>query len=78
MPTYPLTLALIAFKVCCRVKASMRHLKTAVTIKRLPHLIAFAAADKVPYQIPMIRFGMDSFSIGVDTFALVMMGNCPD
>ncbi len=54
----------------------MRPLKAALTIKRLPNLVA--TADNLPYQVPRIRFDMDSFVIGIDTFALVMMGNRPD
>jgi hypothetical protein len=56
----------------------MQRLKTALTIKHLPHLVAFVAADKAPYQVPTIRFNMDSFSIGVNTFALITMRNHPD
>jgi hypothetical protein len=76
MPTYLQHLALIASKVGCQVKCSMRPLKAALTIKRLPNLVA--TADNLPYQVPRIRFDMDSFVIGIDTFALVMMGNRPD
>jgi hypothetical protein len=78
MPTYLLPLPLIAFKVGCRVKSSMRHLKGALTIKRLPNLVAFAAADNSPYQVPRIRFDMDSFVISVNTYTLITMGNRPD
>ncbi len=70
-----LPLALIIFKVGCHVESSMRCLKTALTIKRLPHLVAFAAAGKAPYHVPTICFDMDFFSIGVNTFTLVTMGN---
>jgi hypothetical protein len=37
-------MALIAFKVGCQVKNSVRRLKAALTIERLPKLVAFAAA----------------------------------
>jgi hypothetical protein len=77
-PTYLLPLALIIFKVGCSAKHSMRRLKAALTIKRLPKLIAFAMATNLPYQVPRIRFNTDSFVIGVDTYASVTMGNCPD
>jgi hypothetical protein len=43
-PTYFLPLALIAFKVGCRVEHSLRRLKAALTIKCLPKLVAIAAA----------------------------------
>ncbi len=43
-PTYLLPLALIAFKVGCQVENSVRRLKAALTIERLPKLVAFAAA----------------------------------
>ncbi len=78
MPTYLLPLALLTFKVGCHVKYSMRCLKASLTIKRLPNLVAFAAADNSPYQVPWICFDKDSFVIGINTYASVMMGNCPD
>ena len=53
----------------------MQCLKTALTIKRLPKLVAFVVATQLPYQIPRIRFDIDSFVIGVDTFASVTLGN---
>jgi hypothetical protein len=53
----------------------MRRLKVALTIKRLPNLIAFAAATNLPYQVPRIRFDTDSFVINVNTYALVTTGN---
>jgi hypothetical protein len=56
----------------------MCHLKVALTIKSLPNLAAFAAADNLRYQVPRIRFDMNSFIIGVNTFALVTMGNRSD
>jgi hypothetical protein len=77
-PTYLLPLALIIFKVGCCVKHSMRHLKVALTIKCLPNLVAFAVATNLPYQVPRICFNTNSFVIGVDTYALVTMGNHPD
>jgi hypothetical protein len=77
MPTYRLPLALIAFKVGCRIKCSMHRLKADLTIKRLPNLVAFAAANNLPYHVPRICFDMDSFVIGVDTYVLVTMGNQP-
>jgi hypothetical protein len=48
MPTYLLPLALFAFKAGCCVKYSIRCLKGALTIKRLPNLVAFAAASNLP------------------------------
>jgi hypothetical protein len=76
--TYLLPLALIAFKVGCRVENSISRLKATLTIKRLPKLVAFAAATRLPYQVPRIRFDTDSFVIGVDTFASITLGNYPD
>ncbi len=35
-------------------------------------------ATNLPYQVPRIRFDTDSFVIGVDTFASITLGNCPD
>ena len=78
MPAYLLPLALIAFKVGCRVECSMRRLQAALTIKRLPNLAAFALASNLTYQDPQICFDTDSFVISVNTYALVMMGNHPD
>jgi hypothetical protein len=68
-PTYLLPLALITFKVGCHVKHSLCGLQAALTIKRLPKLVAFAAATQLPYQVPRIRFNTNSFVIGVDTLA---------
>jgi hypothetical protein len=76
--TYLLPLALIVFKVGCCVKHSMRPLKAALTIKCLPNLIAFAAATNIPCKVPRICFNTNSFVIGVDTYTLVTMENCPD
>ncbi len=56
----------------------MRHLKAALTIKRLPKLIPFAAATNLPYQVPRICFDTNSFIIGIDTYILIMLGNRPD
>jgi hypothetical protein len=75
LPTYLLLLALIIFKVGCHVDCSILGLKAALTIKCLPNLVAFAAATNLPYQVLRICFNTDSFVIGVDTYALVMMGN---
>jgi hypothetical protein len=75
--TYLLPLVLIASKVGCYINASIHCLKQALVHKRLSHLVAFAAADKVPYQVPTVRFDTDSFSIGVNSFALATMGNQP-
>jgi hypothetical protein len=78
MPTYILPLALIVFKVGCRIKCSMRCLRVTLTIKRLPNLIAFTAATNLLYQVPRIHFNTNSFVITVDTGAFVTMGNRPD
>jgi hypothetical protein len=77
-PTYLLPLALIAFKVGCQVEHSIRRLKTALAIKQLPKLVAFPAATQLPYQVPTICFNTNSFVIGMDTFASVMLGNHPN
>ncbi len=77
-PTYLLPLALIAFKIGCQVEHSTRHLKTALTIKQLPKLVAFATATHLPYQVPRIRFDTNSFVIYVNTFASITLGNHPD
>jgi hypothetical protein len=77
-PTYLLPLALIIFKVGCHVEHSLHRIKVALTIKRLPKLIAFTAATKLPYQVPRIRFDTNSFVIGVNTFASITLGNHPD
>ncbi len=71
-------MALIAFKVGCRVENSVRRLKAALTIERLPKLVAFAAATQSPYQVPRMRFDTNSFVIGINTFASIMLGNHPD
>jgi hypothetical protein len=76
--TYLLPLALIAFKFGCRVENSIRRLKAALTIERLPKLVAFAAATRLPYQVPRIRFDTNSFVIGINTFASITLGNHPD
>jgi hypothetical protein len=56
----------------------MHRLKAALTIKCLPKLVAFAAATNLPYQVPRIRFDTNSFIIGVDTYALITLGNRTD
>jgi hypothetical protein len=79
LPTYLLPLALIAFKVGCQVEHSVRHLKAALTINHcLPKIVAFAAATNLPYHVPRICFDTNSFVIGVNTFASITLGNCPD
>ncbi len=77
-PTYPLPLALIAFKVGCRVEHLVHRLKVNLTINRLPKLVAFAATTDLPYQVPRIHFDTDSFVIGVNTFTSITLGNRPD
>jgi hypothetical protein len=77
-PTYLPPLALIVFKVGCHIKHSMCRRKAALTIKRLPKLVAFAATTNLPYQVPRIHFGTNSFIIGIDTYALITPGNRPD
>ncbi len=77
-PTHFLPLALIAFKVGCRVEHSVRHLKAALTINCLPKFVAFAATTDLPYQVPRICFDTNSFVIGVDTFASITLGNRPN
>jgi hypothetical protein len=76
--TYLLPLTLITFKVGCHIEHSLRRIKAALTIERLPKLVAFAAATDLPYKVPRIRFDTDSFVIGVDTFASITLGNPPD
>ncbi len=56
----------------------MHRLKAALTIKRLPKLVTFAAATNLPYQVPRILFNTNSFIIGVNTYASITLGNCPD
>jgi hypothetical protein len=58
-PTYLLPMALITFKVGCQVKNSVCHLKAAITIKQMPKLVAFAAATRLPYQVPRMRVALD-------------------
>jgi hypothetical protein len=56
-PTYLIPLALIAFKVSCRVEHFVCRLKAALTINHcLPKIVNFAAAINLPYQVPRIRF----------------------
>jgi hypothetical protein len=71
-------MALIAFKVGCRVENSVRRLKAVLTIKQLLKLVAFAAATQLPYQVSRMRFDTNSFVISVDTFASIMLGNHHD
>jgi hypothetical protein len=79
MLTYLLPLALISFKVGCRVEHSLRRLQAALNMHQcLPKIVAFAASNTLPYQVPSIRFDTDSFVIGVDTFASIALGNHPD
>jgi hypothetical protein len=76
MLTYLLPLALISFKVGCRVEHSLRCLRAALNMHQcLPKIVAFAASTTLPYQVPSIRFDTDSFVIGVDTFASITLGN---
>jgi hypothetical protein len=44
----------------------------------LPKLVAFAAATQLPYQVPRIHFGTNSFVIGINTFASIILENHPD
>ncbi len=76
--TYLLPLALIAFKVGCQVEHSIRRLKAALTIERLPKLVAFATTTQLPYQVPRIHFDTNSFVISVETLASVTLGNHPN
>ncbi len=79
MLTYLLPLALISFKVGCRVKHSLRHLRAALNMHQcLPKIVTFAASTTLPYQVPSIRFDTDSFVIGVDTFTSITLCNNPD
>jgi hypothetical protein len=41
----------------------------------MPKIVAFAASTTLPYQVPRICFDTNSFVIGVDTFALITLGN---
>ncbi len=77
-PIYLLPLALLAFNVGCPVKHSIRRLKAALTIKRLPKLVAFAAATNLLYQVPRIHFDTNSFVIGVNTYASITLENHPN
>jgi hypothetical protein len=78
IPTYLLPLALISFKVGCQVEHSIRRLKAVLTIERLPKLVAFAVVNQLPYQVPIICFDTNSFVIGMDTLASIMLGNHPN
>jgi hypothetical protein len=79
MLTYLLPLALISFKVGCRVKHSLRRLQAALNINHyMPKIVTFAASTTLPYQVPRIRFDTNSFVIGIDTFASITLGNHPD
>ncbi len=79
MPTYLIPLALISFKVGCRVEHSLRRLRAALIINQcMPKIITFAASTTLPYQVPRIRFNTNSFVIGVDTVASITLGNHPD
>jgi hypothetical protein len=71
-------MALIAFKVGCQVKNSVRCLKATPTIEQLPKLVAFAAATRLPYQIPRMHFDTNSFVTGINTFASITLRNHPD
>ncbi len=44
----------------------------------MPKLDAFAAATQLPYQIPRIHFGANSFVIDIDTLPSVTLGNHPN
>jgi hypothetical protein len=77
-PTYLLPLALITFKVGCYVEHSLCRIKAVLTIKCLPKLVAFTTATKLSYHVPKIRFGTNSFVIGINTFASITLGNHPD
>ncbi len=77
-PTYLLPLALITFKVGCCVEHSVRHLKAALTINRLPKLVTFAGGTDLLSQVLRIRFDTNSFVIGVDTIASITLGDHPD
>jgi hypothetical protein len=79
MPTYLILLALISFKVGCRVEHSLRLLQAALNINQcMPKIVAFAMSTTLPYQVPRILFHTNSFVIGIDTFALITLSNHPD
>jgi hypothetical protein len=79
MLTYLLPLALISFRVGYCVKHSLRRLRAALNMHQCwPKIVAFALSTTLPYQVPSIRFDTDSFLIGIDTFASIMLGNHPD
>jgi hypothetical protein len=79
MLTYLLPLALISFKVGCRVEHSLCRLRVALNMHHcLPKIVPFAASTTLPYQVSSIRFETDSFVIGADTFDSIMLGNHPD
>ncbi len=79
MPTYLIPLALISFKVSCRVEHSLHRLRAALNINQcMPKIVAFAASTTLHYQVPRIHFDTNSFVISVDTFALITLGNHPD
>jgi hypothetical protein len=61
-------------------RSILSHLgrRAALTIERLPKLVAFAAATQLPYQVPRMRFNTNSFVIGINTFASITLGNHPD
>jgi hypothetical protein len=79
MLTYLLPLALISFKVGCCVKHSLCRLRAALNMHQcLPKIVTFATSTTLPYEVPSICFDTDSFVIGVETFASIMLGNHPD
>jgi hypothetical protein len=47
----------------------------ALTIERLPKLVAFAAATNLACQVSRIRFDTNFFVISIGTFALIILGN---
>jgi hypothetical protein len=78
IPTYLLPLAQITFKVGCHVEHPLNRLRAALTIERLPKLVAYATATQLPYQVPRIHVDTNSFVIGLDTLTSITLGNHPD
>jgi hypothetical protein len=79
MLTYLLPLALISFKVGCRVEHSLHRLQAALNITQcLPKVVALAASTTLLYHVPRIHFDTNLFVIGMDTFASISLSNHPD
>ncbi len=72
LPTYLVPALFAALKVGCRIEAKLRRFQCP--LKRAPQSLALQSAF---LDDPVVRFNLDSFSIGIDNHASRCMANAP-